>query len=355
MLLSPQHAGFGDLKLRFKIMSLKKGYPQAALKDTGIFNSGCLRHITRNKSFLSDYQEYDGGFVAFAGSSKGGKITGKGKFRTGKLDLEDVYFMKELKFNLFSVSQMCDKKNSVLFTETKCLILSLDFKLPDENQVLLKNRIIVTKPHNNTPYELLVGRAPIISFMRPFGCPITILNTLDHLGKFDGKVDEGFLVGYSINSKAFRVYSSRTKKIHSDVGQEGREKVSDQEYILLPVLNTSSDVPLSNEEVVSSPKDDAGQKPTVKPTCVEGGKIDDQEFNDAGSSFSYLATLDDFSKMPNLDDTGIFDDAYDGRDEGAKADYNNLETVIPVSHILSTRIHKDHPKEQIIREVNSAI
>nr|GEX81905.1 retrovirus-related Pol polyprotein from transposon TNT 1-94 [Tanacetum cinerariifolium] len=155
------------------------------------------------------------------------------------------------------------------------------------------NKVLVTKPHNKTPYELLIGRAPIISFMRPFGCPVTILNTLDHLGKFNGKADEGFLVGYSINSKDFRVYNSITKKveencsvgnrtngiagskIHYDAGQEGKEKVSAQEYILLPVLNTSSDVPSSNEEVVFSPKDDAGKKLTVKPTYVEGGKIDD--------------------------------------------------------------------------------
>ncbi|GKC43458.1 putative ribonuclease H-like domain-containing protein [Tanacetum coccineum] len=100
--------------------------------------NGCSRHMTGNKSFLTYYQEIDGGFVAFGGSPKGGKITGKGKIRTGKLDFEDVYFVKELKFNLFSVSQMCDKKNSVLFTETECLVLSLDFKLLDESQVLLK-------------------------------------------------------------------------------------------------------------------------------------------------------------------------------------------------------------------------
>nr|GFC21494.1 hypothetical protein [Tanacetum cinerariifolium] len=59
--------------------------------------------------------------------------------------------------------------------------------------------------------------------------------------------------------------------------------------------------------------------------------------------------------MINLEDTGIFDDAYDDRDEDAEADYNNLETVISVSPIPSTRIHKDHPKEQIIREVHSAV
>ncbi|GJY61377.1 putative ribonuclease H-like domain-containing protein [Tanacetum coccineum] len=94
--------------------------------------------MSGNKSFLTDYQEIDGGFVAFGGSPKGGKITRKGKIRTGKLDFEDVYFVKELKFNLFIVSQMCDKKNNVLFTETECLVLSSDFKLHDESQVLLK-------------------------------------------------------------------------------------------------------------------------------------------------------------------------------------------------------------------------
>ncbi|GJZ56142.1 ribonuclease H-like domain-containing protein [Tanacetum coccineum] len=114
------------------------GDPQVSLKDTGMFDSGCSRHMTGNKSYLTDYQNYDGGFVAFAGSSKGGKITGKCKIRTGTLDFEDVYFVKELKFNLFSVSQMRDRKNNVLFTETECLILSPDFKLLDEDQVMLK-------------------------------------------------------------------------------------------------------------------------------------------------------------------------------------------------------------------------
>ncbi|GKF30610.1 ribonuclease H-like domain-containing protein, partial [Tanacetum coccineum] len=83
-------------------------------------------------SYLTDYEEIDGGFVAFRGNYKGGKITRKGKIRTGKLDFEDVYFVNELNFNLFSVSQMCDKKNSVLFTDIECIVLSLDFKLTDE-------------------------------------------------------------------------------------------------------------------------------------------------------------------------------------------------------------------------------
>nr|GFA09670.1 hypothetical protein [Tanacetum cinerariifolium] len=105
--------------------------PQQALKDKGVINSGCSRHMTGNISYLSDFKELNGGYVAFGGNPKGGKITEKGKIKIGKLDFDDVYFVKELKFNLFSVSQMCDKKNSVLFTDTECLVLSSDFKLPD--------------------------------------------------------------------------------------------------------------------------------------------------------------------------------------------------------------------------------
>ncbi|GJS93872.1 hypothetical protein Tco_0800840 [Tanacetum coccineum] len=97
--------------------------PQGRLKsDQGIFDSGCSRHMTGNKSYLTDYQEIDGGFVAFGGSPKGGKITRKGKIRTGKLDFED----------------------------TECLVLSPDFKLLDESQVLLK----VPRQNNMYSFDL---------------------------------------------------------------------------------------------------------------------------------------------------------------------------------------------------------
>ncbi|GKE31831.1 hypothetical protein Tco_1451153, partial [Tanacetum coccineum] len=112
-------------------------YPQRALQNKGIVDSGCSRHMTGNKAYLAEYQDFNGGPVAFGGSK--GYITGKGKIKTGKLDFEDVCFVKELQhFNLFSVSQMCDKKNKVLFTDSECLVLSPEFKLPDENQVLLR-------------------------------------------------------------------------------------------------------------------------------------------------------------------------------------------------------------------------
>ncbi|GJX55518.1 retrovirus-related pol polyprotein from transposon TNT 1-94 [Tanacetum coccineum] len=81
----------------------------------------------------------------------------------------------------------------------------------------VQNRVLVVKPHNKTPYELFRGRTLALSFMRPFGCHVTILNTLDYLGKFDGKSDEGFFIGYSMNSKAFRVYNIRTRKVEENL------------------------------------------------------------------------------------------------------------------------------------------
>nr|GEW58767.1 putative ribonuclease H-like domain-containing protein [Tanacetum cinerariifolium] len=82
---------------------------------------------------------------------------------------------------------------------------------PVNTACYVQNRVLVTKSHNKTPYELLHGRTPSIGFMRPFGCHVTILNTLEPLGKFEGKVDEGFLVGYSVDSKPFKVFNSRTR------------------------------------------------------------------------------------------------------------------------------------------------
>nr|GFB63913.1 ribonuclease H-like domain-containing protein [Tanacetum cinerariifolium] len=80
------------------------GNPQYALKDKGVIDNGCSRHMIANMSYLSDFEELNGGYVAFGGNPKAGKISGKGKIKTDKLDFEDVYFVMELKFNLFSVS-----------------------------------------------------------------------------------------------------------------------------------------------------------------------------------------------------------------------------------------------------------
>ncbi|GKC79401.1 putative ribonuclease H-like domain-containing protein [Tanacetum coccineum] len=119
-------------------------------------------------------------------------------------------------------NRVAERKNRTLIKAARTMLT--DSLLPTtfwaeavSTACYVQNRVLVTKPHNKTPYELLHGRPPSISFMRPFGCPVTILNTLDPLGKFDGKADEGFLVGYSINSKAFRVFNTRTRKVEENL------------------------------------------------------------------------------------------------------------------------------------------
>ncbi|GJZ05423.1 putative ribonuclease H-like domain-containing protein, partial [Tanacetum coccineum] len=499
-----------------RVNNVTTARPKAVVSaaDQGIFNSGCSRHMTGNKSFLTDYQEVDGGFVAFAGSPKGGKITGKGKIRTGKLDFEDVYFVKELKFNLFSVSQMCDKKNNVLFTETECLVLSPDFKLLDESQVLLKvprqnnmysfdlknvvpsggltclfanatidesnlwhrrlghinfktmnklvkgnlvrgltlklfendhtyvacqegkqhkascktklaeavstacyvqNKVLVTRPHNKTPYELLHGRPPSISFMRPFGCPVTILNTLDPLGKFYGKDDEGFFVGYSINSKAFRVFNTRTRKVEENLHitflenkpnvvrsgpdwlfdidlltnsmncepvtarnqtnknagiKDNVDAIPTQQYIMLPLLYDSlqsskdavaddagkkanEDQQIKVKEMVKRRKEELQIKKMTRITISPYVSTIGQSFTNA-DDLPIDPLMLDLKDTADLLNTSIFSGTYDDEDVGVEADLNNIETTMNVSPIPTTRIHKDHPKDQIIGDINSA-
>nr|GEV80103.1 hypothetical protein [Tanacetum cinerariifolium] len=136
-------------------------------------------------------------------------------------DLNQFCGMKGIK-RKFSVPRtpqqngIAERKNKTLIKAARTMLADLLLPIPFWAEVVntacyVQNQVLVTKPYNKTPYELLHGRTPSIGFMRPFGCPVTILNTLDSLGKFKGKVDKGFLVGYSVNSKAFRVFNSRTR------------------------------------------------------------------------------------------------------------------------------------------------
>ncbi|GKF51192.1 ribonuclease H-like domain-containing protein, partial [Tanacetum coccineum] len=119
-------------------------------------------------------------------------------------------------------NEVAERKNRTLIEATRTMLV--DLKLPTTFWVeavitacYVQNRVLAIKPHNKTPYELFLGRKPTLSFMRPFGCPVTILNTIDHLGKFDRKADKGFFIRYSINSKAFRVFNSRTRIVEENL------------------------------------------------------------------------------------------------------------------------------------------
>ncbi|GJU38919.1 putative ribonuclease H-like domain-containing protein [Tanacetum coccineum] len=115
-----------------------------------------------------------------------------------------------------------ERRNMTLIEAARTMLV--DSKLPTtfwaeavSTACYVQNRVLVVKPHNKTPYELFSGFKPALSFMGPFGCHVTILNTLDSLGKFDGKSDEGFFVGYSLSSKAFRVYNTRTRRVEENL------------------------------------------------------------------------------------------------------------------------------------------
>ncbi|GJR36712.1 putative ribonuclease H-like domain-containing protein [Tanacetum coccineum] len=278
----------------------------------------------------------------------------------------------------------------------------------------VQNRVLVTKPHNKTPYELLHGRPPSISFMRPFGCPVTILNTLDPLGKFDGKANEGFLVGYSINSKAFRVFNTRTRKVEENLhitflenkpnvagsgpdwlfdidlltnsmnyepvtagNQTNRnagikdnvDAVPTQQYILLPLLYDS---PQSLEDAVA---DDAGKKTNEKPANKgerngqekEGGasnKEGDQNVQDFRAELDnllvqqkegYATSTNRVSTIsPSVSAAGqSFDNADDLPTDPLMPDLEDTADLLNTVLIRKPET-QDHLNDQIIGDINSA-
>ncbi|GJV91922.1 putative ribonuclease H-like domain-containing protein [Tanacetum coccineum] len=607
---------------------------QKEYKEKAVIDSGCSRHMTGNKCYLDEYEDYDGGFVSF-GDGKG-RISGKGKIKTGSLDFDDVFFCKELKYNLFSVSQICDKKNNVLFTDTECLVLSSNFKLLDESQVLLRvprkdniysvdlksvvptggltcliakatidesntwhrrlghinfktmnklvkgnlvkglpskifendhscvacqkgkqhkasyktklvnsiskplhmlhmdlfgptnvkslmkksyclvvtddfsrfswvfflatkdetsgilktfiteienqldhkvkvirsdngtefknsimnqfcemkgikrefsvartpqqngvarkknrtlieaattmlvdsklpttfwaeavntacyvlNGILVIKSHNKTPYELIHGRPPLIDFMKPFGYLVTILNTRDLLGKFDGKADKGYFVGYSVVSKAMRVFNKRTRIVEETLNIRFLEntpnvKGNGLDWIFdVDSLSISMNyVPVAAGNKTNGPKDyegDAGMKPTevdkydaldksrkhdqearseskrinqremqtehtnssnvntVRPSVSTANESEEQLF-ERFSSFKNAFTLPPIQNISSMDNTGIFRNAYDDEDVEEEVDMNNVISSYTVPDTSFTKFHKDHPEDQVFR------
>ncbi|GJT36204.1 retrovirus-related pol polyprotein from transposon TNT 1-94 [Tanacetum coccineum] len=122
----------GPIKESNALKCLYRAIPEEDLKDYAIIDSGCSGSMTGDKDKLSDFKEFKGGYVAFGNDSKGGRISGKGTIKTSCLDFEKVSYVEELKFNLLSVSQICDKKHNVLFTDKECLILSPKFKFVDD-------------------------------------------------------------------------------------------------------------------------------------------------------------------------------------------------------------------------------
>nr|GEU35676.1 hypothetical protein [Tanacetum cinerariifolium] len=191
-----------------------------------------------------------------------------------------------------------------------------------EGKVAQSHLALVTKTHNKTTYELLNGRSPRLVFMRPFGCPVTILNTLDPLGKFEGKADEGFWLGNQTNKNAGPqdTYGNTCTQDNVDT----RTEVSDQHHLMLPLWFSISSTYKSSDD---KPEDD-------KPTMIlekEASAVADalrKEF-EQGCMDQIGATK---AGTNNNFDTLI-------HSVGTEADFNNMEFSTVVSHIPTYRVH----------------
>ncbi|GJR18730.1 putative ribonuclease H-like domain-containing protein [Tanacetum coccineum] len=520
---------------------------QKEYKEKGVINSGCSRYMTRNKCYLTEYEDYDGGFVSF-GDGKG-RISGKR--RLGHINFKNMNklvrgnLVRGLPSKIFENDHSCvacqkrkQHKASCkaklvnliskplhmlhmdlfgpinvksLMKKSYCLVVTNDFSrfswvfflaTKDETSGILKtfiteienqldykvkvirsdngtefknsvmnqickmkgikrefsvartpqqngvaersnrtlieavrtmlvdsklpttfypevvntayyvlNRVLVIKPHNKTPYKLIRGRIPLIDFMKPFGCPVTILNTRDHLGKFDGKANEGFFVRYYVVSKAMRVFNKRTRIVEESLNirflentpnviGNGPDWLFDElEITLLQVSEEDAEEkPTEMDEsgaLDKDGKDDQAtrseferllqqEKQTVHPNstnsintvsthvsvvgpsftnddpsslvnAAEASNAFEEHLFERFSPFKNAFTLPPVLNVTLMDDTRIFGNAYDDEDVGAEADLNNLETTMNVSPIPTTKINKDHPKDQIIRDFNLAI
>ncbi|GJX85849.1 putative ribonuclease H-like domain-containing protein [Tanacetum coccineum] len=227
----------------------QKGNPQQELKDKGVIDNGCSRHMTGNRSYLTDYEEIDRGFVAFGGSTKGGKITGKCKIRT-------------------------------------------DFKLTDESHVLLKvPRKFNSAEKQYPPFFYSSKDSPDAGF-KPSG-------EEEKKGTEEPRKEGG-----NLSEESIRVYQEKDESVNS--------------------TNTINNV-----------------IPNVNAAGIEDNVVDE----------NIVYGCADDPNMPNLEDIVYSDD---DEDVGAEADMNNLDTTILVSPIQTTRVHKDHPVEQIIVDLHSA-
>ncbi|GKF49197.1 ribonuclease H-like domain-containing protein, partial [Tanacetum coccineum] len=195
------------------------------------------------------------------------------------------------------------------------------------------------------------------------------LNTIDHLGKFDGKADEGFFVGYSLSSKAFRVFNSRTRIVEEhlhirfsestlNVVGSGPDWLSNIDA-LTKTMNYEPIFadPKSSHDDGSKPSSDDGKKvdedPRKESKCHDQEKEDTinstnnvnvagtNEVNNVGGKISTELPFD--LNMTALEDYSIFNFSRDDEDDGPEVDMDNLDTTIQVSPILTIRIHKDHP------------
>ncbi|KAI3728115.1 hypothetical protein L6452_16745 [Arctium lappa] len=577
-------------------VSTSKVNQQLKGKSIWHVDSGCSRHMTGNMSCLKNFKKIDGGHVAFGSTPDGGKISGKGDVTKGKMTFEDVFYVEQLRYNLLSVSQVCDKQHSILFTDSECIILAPGFKVVDEKMILLKtprkdnvycldmesvstnsslnclvskasldesslwhrrmchmnfktmnklaknnlvrglpskvfscddhcvaclkgkqhktshkskelntisnslqllhmdlfgptnvmsigkksyclvivddysrftwvyflrtkdetsgliksfilrienqtnqkvkvirsdngtefknhdlntfceekgierqyspprtpqqncvaerrnrtlieaarslledsklpitfwaeavntacyvqNRVLVVKPKNKTPYELLNKKKPFIGFFKPFGCPCTILNTKTHLGKFDSKADDGFLVGYSSQSKAYRVFNTSSRIIEESDNVKCNENtpnpIGSGPQWLFDIDSPTNSLDFNSDDNTGSGNGGSGDDqvqvqdiipqfvifpiPTIEPVDVCAKETTTEPIQ---------------SEEEGRDEENQVHEEPEAADEISSADLNdsNLDVGINEEPSHHTRTQKNHPPELVIGDISS--
>ncbi|GJZ49478.1 retrovirus-related pol polyprotein from transposon TNT 1-94 [Tanacetum coccineum] len=324
-----------------------------------------------NISYLSEYEPYDGGYVSFGHG--GGKITGKGTIKTGIEKWMSFVLRKVLKESL-----VAERRNGTLIEAARTMLA--DTKLPVtfwaeavSTACYVQNRVLVDKSQNKTPYELFNGRSPNIGFLRPFGCRVMILNTLDHLGKFNGtKEDTNQAVRINLSSLRFIALPNWFHDAHMETSndsvrnseanddpqkeQDGTADVSESSgHQPLPLLTSKDSLADHSPELPASPTVET-VVPTVSTPIPTGSKfippitLSLPKIISRGGS-SYLEPLslgnvmgDFFGDTTNL--TSLTE---------VEADISNMETGIQVSPTPTLGINIDHPKIQIIGPIDTLV
>ncbi|GJU43043.1 putative ribonuclease H-like domain-containing protein [Tanacetum coccineum] len=349
------------------------GNPQQKdYKEKGVIESGCSWHMNGNKCYLTEYEDYDGGFVSFRDGK--GRISRKGKIKTGTLDFENVYFCKVLKYNLFSVSQICEKKNNVLFTDTECLVLSSDFKLLDESQVLLR------VPRKDNIYSVDLKSVVLTKGLTCLFAKATMMNPIygiGGLGTLTSKIltnwlretlflsiflatkDETSGILKTFITKIENQLDYKVKVNRSDNGTEFKNSVTNQFCEIKGIKREFSIARTPHQNGVAEWRNRTLIEATISMNYVPvvvGNQTNGIE-GTRDNIYRILRSVKKMLKRSLLKWMKNEASDKDGKDDQAtrKADLKNLETTMNVSPISTTRIDKDHPKDQIIGDFNSAI
>nr|GEX04351.1 retrovirus-related Pol polyprotein from transposon TNT 1-94 [Tanacetum cinerariifolium] len=288
--------------------------PHEHLQDKGVINSGFSRHMVGNMSFLTDYKEINGGYVTFGGNPKGGKITGKGDltclFAKAIEDESKLWHRRIGHLNFKTIINLV-KRNLVRGFPSK----------------IFKNDQSCVACQKGKQYRASCSGPDLLfdidSLTKTMNYQPVVAMSNDFLGT----------------------------KVSNDAG---KKKEPDKDYILLPLWTVDS--PFSTIQRVIKIMNSNLQMMVQRRVNTVTSNINaasSSRVNDVGTNISIEISPD--LNMPSLEDIGIFKDSRDDEDVfSAEADFHNLDSTFQVSPISITRIHKDHPLEQVIRDLHSA-